>query len=71
MAQKLAASCPLQHKGAAMGDTAKKRLQTVDGVGAIHADDGKGRALCGTKAKTGWKSLGSGRVTCRLCKRHT
>ncbi len=54
-----------------MGDTARKRLQTVDGAGAIHADDGKGRALCGTKAKTGWKSLGSGKVTCRLCKRHT
>jgi hypothetical protein len=69
MAQKLAASCPLQHKGAAMGDTAKKRLQI--GAGAIHADDGKGRALCGTKAKTRWKSLGSGKVTCRLCKRHT
>ena len=52
-----------------MGDTAKKRLQA--GAGAIHADGGQGRARCGTKAKTRWKNLGSGKVTCRLCKRHT
>jgi hypothetical protein len=70
-----------------MGKTAKKRLQivTVDGKSAaeaIHADDGTGQALCGYRRnvglanrrgqKTKWKSLGSGTVTCGLCrKRHT
>ncbi len=62
-----------------MPKTAKKRLQivTVDGksAGAIHADDGKSRALCGAsrraKRTTRWKSLGGGKVTCGSCKRHT